>query len=97
YLNPRLGFSRGVSAYRLDSDLGEKGVWHFGIEIQSLASKPLQALLRPRRGGATIWFGYESEHRFQVRETVWLYCETEAIADSIAKAIRPSYSDYARV
>ena len=97
YLNPRLNFSRGVSAYRLDSSLGEKGVWYFGLEIQASASKPLRALLRPLRGGATIWFGFESQRRFQVRETIWLYCEREAIADSITHALRPSSSDYARV
>jgi hypothetical protein len=97
YLNPQLNFSRGVSAYLLDSDLGERGVWHFGIEIQSVASKALQEFLRPRRGGAMIWFGYECERRFQVHQTIWLYCESESIADAVAKAVRPSRLDYARL
>jgi hypothetical protein len=97
YLNPRLNFSRAVSAYRLDSSLEEKGVWYFGLEIQGSASKPLRAVLRPLRGGATIWFGFESQRRFQVHETIWLYCESEAIAGSITRVLRPSHSDYARV
>jgi len=90
YLSPTLQFSRGTSAYHLDAEISERIGWHFGLEVQSGASKRLQALIRPRVGGPLMWFGYESERRGKACRSVWLYCESEKIADFIAKELRPS-------
>ncbi|HSV63234.1 MAG TPA: hypothetical protein VLH83_07785, partial [Chthoniobacterales bacterium] len=83
------------SAYHLDAEIGDRTGWHFGLEVQSVASKTMQALIRPRRGGALMWFGYESERRGKAYRSFWLYCESEKIADFVAKELRPSrYSSH---
>lgn len=95
YLSPTLQFSKRTSAYHLDAEIGERTGWHFGLEVQSGANKTLQALIRPRVGGPLMWFGYESERRGKAYRSVWLYCESERIADFVAKELRPSrYSSY---
>jgi len=90
YLCPDLKFMRGGSAYHLDAEIGDRSGWHFGIEIQRVASTPLQMLIRPQTSGAVMWFGYESERRDKVYRSVWFYCESERIADFFAETLRPS-------
>jgi hypothetical protein len=89
YLNPNLRLARGSAAYRLDAEAAEARNWHFGIEVQTLASRALRALLRPRSAGAMMWFGYESSRRDTVYRSVWYYCENERIAASISEKLRP--------
>lgn len=90
YLSPTLQFSKRTSAYHLDAEIGERTGWHFGLEVQSGASTTLQALIRPRVSGPLMWFGYESERRGKAYRSVWLYCESEKIADFVEKELRPS-------
>jgi hypothetical protein len=89
YLCPELKFSRSTMAYHLDAQLGDRSGWHFGIEIQSIASRALQMLNRPNVAGAVMWFGYESERRDKIYRSVWFYCENERIADFLAEKLRP--------
>lgn len=97
YLCPDLDFSRSTKAYLLDAEVGNRSGWHFGIEIQNRASKPLRELIRPTTNGPLMWFGYESPGRGKVDHSIWFYCETRLIADLIAEGMRHSRQDSYRV
>src|ERR1700694_1445585 len=89
FTHPALQFATGVTAFRHESAWNSRNSWYFGIEVESKAEKALADFLRPNVEGPTLWFGYECERQEKECQSLWLYCEDEAIADVVEKYMRP--------
>jgi hypothetical protein len=89
YIAPDVKFSTAHSCVSVDADYTRQNQWYFGIEVQAAANASLAAITRPNSRGGVLWFGYECERRDEVWQSVWLYCESEQLADEIARKFRP--------
>lgn len=88
FTSPDLKLSAARSSSRVDAVITRPDQWHFGIEVRAAASAPLKRVTRPVSGGAMLWFGWECERRDETWLSVWLYCESESLADAVEAEFR---------